>query len=100
MPSFSASSKMLANLSSYQYTRRSWKRECFELLLDSSFFQMDLKSLKCWIVIIDNLMAHDKSTFIDLLGMFSDEIISRLPLSYVIIVEFYFVKSCNYLKVS
>ena len=80
MSSFSASSKLLANLSSYQYTRRSWKRECFDLLLDSCFFQMDLKSLKCWIIIIDNLMAHDKSTFLDLLGMLSAEIISKLPL--------------------
>lgn len=59
---------MLASMSSYQYTRKAWRREVFDLLLDSSFFQMDEICIGYWKTIIDNLMTHDKVTFKDLLG--------------------------------
>ncbi|ELU14591.1 hypothetical protein CAPTEDRAFT_134195 [Capitella teleta] len=68
LPSFRACAQLLANLSEYQYTRKAWKKEAFELLLDSSFFQTDETCIGFWRTIIDNLMTHDKTTFRDLLG--------------------------------
>lgn len=69
MPSFNACSKLLASLSSYQYTRKAWKKDVFDLLLDNSLFQMDYACLKCWKTIVDNLMTHDNTTFRDLMSM-------------------------------
>lgn len=70
MPSFQACSKLLGALSSYQYTRKAWKKDVFELLLDNSLFQMDYSCLKYWKVIVDNLMTHDNTTFRDLMSKF------------------------------
>jgi len=69
--SFKACSKLLASLSEYQYTRKAWKKEGMELLLDTQFFQMDLQSLHHWKVTVDNLMTHDKVTFKDLMAKLS-----------------------------
>lgn len=60
---------MLASLSGYQYTRKAWKREVFDLLLDPTYFQMDEVCIGYWRIVIDNLMTHDRTTFRDLLGM-------------------------------
>lgn len=68
VPSFRACSQLLANLSGYRYTRKAWRRDVFDLLLDPNFFQMDIHCLRSWKVTIDNLMTHDKATFHDLLG--------------------------------
>lgn len=70
MPSFNACSKLLASLSSYQYTRKAWKKDVFDLLLDNSLFQMDHACLKFWRVIVDNLMTHDNTTFRDLMSKY------------------------------
>ncbi|XP_065156421.1 protein dopey-1 homolog isoform X2 [Atheta coriaria] len=67
MPSFNACSKLMASLSSYQYTRKAWKKDVFDLLLDNTLFQMDQACLKYWKVIVDNLMTHDNTTFRDLM---------------------------------
>ncbi|KAJ8315121.1 hypothetical protein KUTeg_007271 [Tegillarca granosa] len=71
LPSYRACSQILASISGYQYTRKAWRKEAFELLLDSCFFQMDIKCIGCWRSIIDNLMTHDKTTFKDLIGRVS-----------------------------
>ncbi|XP_066256222.1 protein dopey-1 homolog isoform X2 [Euwallacea similis] len=71
MPSFNACSKLLSSLSSYQYTRKAWKKDVFDLLLDNSLFQMDYSCLKFWKVIVDNLMTHDNTTFRDLMSRVS-----------------------------
>ncbi|CAH1968105.1 unnamed protein product [Acanthoscelides obtectus] len=71
MPSFSACSKLLSSLSSYQYTRKAWKKDVFDLLLDNQLFQMDYACLKFWRVIVDNLMTHDNTTFRDLMNRVS-----------------------------
>ncbi|XP_064461644.1 protein dopey-1-like isoform X2 [Ornithodoros turicata] len=71
IPSFRACSQLVASLSSYQYTRKAWKRDALELLLDSAFFQMDHQCLRHWQSIIDHLMTHDKTTFRDFLARFS-----------------------------
>ncbi|CAH0546183.1 unnamed protein product [Brassicogethes aeneus] len=68
MPSFYACSKLLASLSSYQYTRKAWKKDVFDLLLDNCLFQMDHQCLKFWRTIVDNLMTHDNTTFKDLMS--------------------------------
>lgn len=68
MPSFSACSKLLSSLSSYQYTRKAWKKDVFDLLFDNSLFQMDYACMKYWRVIVDNLMTHDNTTFRDLMS--------------------------------
>ncbi|KFP36878.1 Protein dopey-1, partial [Chlamydotis macqueenii] len=39
--SYRACVQLLSSLSGYQYTRRAWKKEAFDLFMDSSFFQMD-----------------------------------------------------------
>ena len=67
LASFRACSKLLASLSEYQNTRKAWKREAMELLVDPTFFQMDLESLTHWKTTVDNLMTHDKVTFKDLM---------------------------------
>lgn len=66
--SFYACSQLLANLSSYQYTRKAWKKDAMDLLLDSNLFQMEAKSLTLWRMIVDNLMSQDMTTFRDLLS--------------------------------
>ena len=59
---------MLASLSGYQYTRKAWRKEAFEMMLDPSFFQLDMRCINYWRSIIDNLMTHDKTTFKDLMS--------------------------------
>ena len=67
MPSFRACCNLLASLSGYQYTRRAWKKEVMELLLDPNFFQMDISCIGSWRTIIDNLMTQDNTSFKELM---------------------------------
>lgn len=67
VPSFRACCNLLASLSGYQYTRRAWKKEVMELLLDPSFFQMDITCIGSWRTIIDNLMTQDNTSFKELM---------------------------------
>uniref|UniRef100_A0A1I7XQM3 TFG domain-containing protein n=1 Tax=Heterorhabditis bacteriophora TaxID=37862 RepID=A0A1I7XQM3_HETBA len=64
---FLASSQLLASMSSFNYMRPVWKKTTLELLLDSSFFKMDMHSLRQWLTVTDHLMTHDKTSFKDLL---------------------------------
>lgn len=64
-PSFLACSHLLSSISGYQYTRKAWRKDALELLLDPQFFQMDSQSIEHWRVIVDHLMTHDKTTFRD-----------------------------------
>ncbi|CAD5208098.1 unnamed protein product [Bursaphelenchus xylophilus] len=65
---FLASSKFLASLSSFNYMRSVWKKAAMDLLLDSNFFKMDIQALKQWLIVIDNLMTNDKTSFKELLA--------------------------------
>uniref|UniRef100_A0ABD2XAC5 Dopey N-terminal domain-containing protein n=3 Tax=Trichogramma kaykai TaxID=54128 RepID=A0ABD2XAC5_9HYME len=65
--SFTACSQLLSSLSSYPYTRKAWRKDVLDLLLDPAFFQMTPACLPYWRTIIDNLMTHDTTTFRDLL---------------------------------
>ena len=67
-PSFLAGSHFLSSITSYQYSRKAWRKEAFELLLDPAFFQMEPACLSYWKVIVDHLMTHDKTTFRDFLS--------------------------------
>ncbi|XP_046393858.1 protein dopey-1 homolog isoform X2 [Ischnura elegans] len=69
--SFLACSQLLASISGYQYTRRAWRKDAFELLLDPSLFKMPRQALVYWHTIIDNLMTHDTTTFRDLMARVS-----------------------------
>ncbi|CAL1261526.1 unnamed protein product [Larinioides sclopetarius] len=71
IPSFRACCQLLANISGYQHTRKAWRKEAFELLLDSSFFQMKSSCIGYWRSIIDHLMTHDKTTFRDFMSRVS-----------------------------
>lgn len=71
VPSFHACSQLLASLSSYQYTRKAWRRDVFDLLLDPALFQMETSCLPYWKTIVDNLMTHDSTTFRDLMSRVS-----------------------------
>ena len=62
------SSKLLASLSGFQVTRKSWRKEVFDLFLAHDFFVTSIASLSQWKVIIDNLMTQDQVTFRDLLA--------------------------------
>ena len=66
--SFCACARLLANLSGYQYTRRVWRRETFDLLFEPRFFYMQYDAMQHWATVIDNLMTHDRTTFRDFLG--------------------------------
>ncbi|KAF7692896.1 hypothetical protein HF521_010506 [Silurus meridionalis] len=66
-PSYRACIQLLSSLSGYQYTRRAWKKEAFDLFMDHTFFQMDASCVSYWRSIIDHLMTHDKTTFRDLM---------------------------------
>lgn len=68
IPSFRSCSQLLANLSSYQYTRKAWRKDSLELLLDASFFQMTEQCFGYWKMTVDNLMTHEKTTFRDLMA--------------------------------
>jgi len=76
MPSFHACSQILASISTYQYTRKAWKKDAMELLLDPTLFQMDDRSIQYWKIIIDNLMSQDTTTFRDFMGIFLFFVIS------------------------
>ncbi|KAI1728390.1 protein pad-1 [Ditylenchus destructor] len=65
---FLASSQLLASISSYNYMRPVWKKSAMDLLLDQSFFKMDIHALREWLVVIDNLMTNDKISFKELLA--------------------------------
>ncbi|KAK0181813.1 hypothetical protein PV327_000009 [Microctonus hyperodae] len=71
IPSFIACSQLFSSLSGYQYTRKSWRKDILDLLLDSAFFQMTPACLPYWRTIIDNLMTHDNTTFRDLVNRVS-----------------------------
>ncbi|KAM8952672.1 protein DOP1A isoform 2-T2 [Pelodytes ibericus] len=66
-PSYRACVQLLSSLSGYQYTRRTWKKEAFDLFMDHNFFQMDGSCVNHWRAIMDHLMTHDKTTFRDLM---------------------------------
>ncbi|CAH2249210.1 Hypothetical predicted protein [Pelobates cultripes] len=66
-PSYRACVQLLSSLSGYQYTRRTWKKEAFDLFMDHNFFQMDASCVSHWRSIMDHLMTHDKTTFRDLM---------------------------------
>jgi hypothetical protein len=70
-PSFRACSHLLSNISGYQYTRKAWRKDAFELLLDPTFFQMDSECFGHWKTIVDHLMTHDKNTFREFLAKMS-----------------------------
>ncbi|XP_063772963.1 protein dopey-1 isoform X2 [Pseudophryne corroboree] len=65
--SYRACVQLLSSLSGYQYTRRTWKKEAFDLFMDHNFFQMDGSCVSHWRAIMDHLMTHDKTTFRDLM---------------------------------
>lgn len=65
---FLASSQFLASLSSFSYMRSVWRKSALDLLFDSSFFKMDIQSLKQWLVVIDNLMTNEKACFKELMA--------------------------------
>lgn len=70
-PSFFSCSDLLASISGYQYLRKAWRKEAFELLLEPNFFQMEVGCLSYWRTVVDHLMTHDKTTFGDFLSKMS-----------------------------
>lgn len=70
-PSFRACSQLVSALSGYQHTRKAWRRDALELLLEPAFFQMDAACLAHWRSTIDHLMTNDKTTFRDFMARFA-----------------------------
>jgi hypothetical protein len=67
---FRAASQLLNSLTVYPYTRKTWKKEVFEMLFDSMFFQVDSVTLEYSRMIIDNLISNDRTMFKDVLSNF------------------------------
>lgn len=68
VPFFYACSHLLSTLTHYQFTRKAWRKDVFDLFLDQSFFQMDSTCLIFWKQIVDNLMSFDNMSFRELLS--------------------------------
>lgn len=66
--SYYACSQLLASLSGFQYTRKAWRKDAMDLLLDPLFFQMEGRTLTYWRTIVDNLMSQDTASFRDLMS--------------------------------
>jgi len=73
-PSFYSCSDLLASISGYQYLRKAWRKDAFELLLEPNFFQMEVNCVGYWRTVVDHLMTHDKTTFNDFLTKMSQPI--------------------------
>ncbi|MFH4975517.1 hypothetical protein AB6A40_002226 [Gnathostoma spinigerum] len=68
---FLAGSQLLASMSTFNYMRPVWRKTALDLLIDPAFFRMDIHSLRQWLIVIDHLMTHDKTSFKELLGRIS-----------------------------
>lgn len=51
-----------------QYTRKAWRKDLMDLLLEPNFFQMDHSCLPFWKSILDSLMTYDNTTFRELMS--------------------------------
>jgi hypothetical protein len=56
------------SLTNYPYTRKTWKKEVFEMLFDNLFFHVDAVTLEYCKTIIDNLISNDRQMFKEVLG--------------------------------
>jgi hypothetical protein len=68
VPSFRACCSLVSSLSSYQYTRKAWRKEMFELVFETNFFQMASECAGNWRIIIDNLFTQDHASFRELMA--------------------------------
>lgn len=75
IPFFYACSNLLSTLTPYQYTRKAWRKDVFDLFLDPAFFQMDVSCLPFWKQILDNLMSYDNITFRELMSKYSSKLL-------------------------
>ncbi len=57
------------SLTFYPYTRKTWKKEVFEMLFDSQYFHVDSITLEYSKAIVDNLISNDRTMFKDVLSM-------------------------------
>jgi hypothetical protein len=88
-----AASLLLSSLSDFPATRRAWRRDAFELLLDPTFFAVDVETLRHWRNIIDNLMCHDKDAFREFLGNSPPLNFTIMFKVFIFLVVFYFRSS-------
>lgn len=64
---FRAASNLLMSLTNYPYTRKTWKKEVFEMLFDNLYFHVDAVTLEYCKTIIDNLISNDRQMFKEVL---------------------------------
>ena len=74
MSAFIACSQLLSSLSAYGYTLRAWRKDVFDLLLETHMFVMPPPSLPHCRTIIDFLCTHDKTVFKELLSEMGEEL--------------------------
>lgn len=65
---FRAASNLLKSLTVYPYTRKTWKKEVFDMLFENMYFHVDSATLDHCKDIIDNLISNDRSMFKDVLS--------------------------------
>ena len=53
-----AGAALLASLSEYPFTRKCWRKEGLELLLEPNFFRVEHDTLRSWRTTTDNLMSQ------------------------------------------
>lgn len=73
---FRAASHLLMSLTIYPYTRKTWRKEVFEMLFDNLYFYVDSLTLDDCKIIIDNLISNDRQMFKDVLGKYFFELIN------------------------
>lgn len=81
---FRAASHLLMSLTVYPYTRKTWKKEVFEMLFENLFFHVDAPTLEYSKSIIDNLISNDRTMFKDVLSIYKTYKIIILRLSIII----------------
>ena len=67
---FRAASHLLMSLTAYPYTRKTWKKEVFEMLFENSYFHVDSITLDYCKVVVDNLISNDRVMFKDVLSKY------------------------------
>lgn len=79
---FRAASHLLMTLTVYPYTRKTWKKEVYEMLFDNMYFHVDSATLEYSKIIVDNLISNDRAMFKDVLSNFYLNKCFSLKLNY------------------
>lgn len=81
------------SLTVYPYTRKTWKKEVFEMLFENLFFHVDASTLEYSKAIIDNLISNDRTMFKDVLSTILIFLFLSNKNLIFILIQFFYVYS-------